>query len=148
MLKPISSLTKATSEIKKGNLNVSVDYNGRDELSALIESFNSMVATIKNDTERQTELYQQLKKSEELQKDFIRIAAHELRNPIQPILVISEMLNSTVNSKKLVNSSQIRVDKQEINDYIDAIIRNTRKLVSLTNSILDITRIETNSLTL
>ncbi|MDQ3083909.1 MAG: HAMP domain-containing histidine kinase [Thermoproteota archaeon] len=148
LLKPISSLTKATSEIKKGNLNVSVDYNGRDELSALIESFNSMVATIKNDTERQTELYQQLKKSEELQKDFIRIAAHELRNPIQPILVISEMLNSTVNSKKLVNSSQIRVDKQEINDYIDAIIRNTRKLVSLTNSILDITRIETNSLTL
>jgi len=87
-------------------------------------------------------------KSAELQKDFIRIAAHELRNPIQPILVISEMLNSTVNSKKLVNSSQIRVDKQEINDYIDAIIRNTRKLVSLTNSILDITRIETNSLTL
>jgi len=96
----------------------------------------------------QTELYQQLKKSEELQKDFIRIAAHELRNPIQPILVISEMLKSSVNSKKLVNSSQIRVDRQEINDYIDAIIRNTRKLVSLTNSILDITRIETNSLTL
>ncbi|MDN5868373.1 MAG: hypothetical protein L0H55_13385 [Candidatus Nitrosocosmicus sp.] len=34
----------------------------------------------------QTELYQQLKKSEELQQDFIRIAAHELRNPVQSIL--------------------------------------------------------------
>jgi len=96
----------------------------------------------------QTELYQHLKKSEELQKDFIRIAAHELRSPIQPILIISEMLKSSVNSKELGDSSQIRVDRQEINDYIDAIIRNTRKLVSLTNSILDITRIETNSLTL
>jgi two-component system, OmpR family, sensor histidine kinase VicK len=96
----------------------------------------------------QTEIYQQLKKSEELQQDFIRIAAHELRSPIQPILAISEMLKSNVNSKELGNSQQIKLNREEINDYIDAIIRNAKKLVSLTNSILDITRIETNSLTL
>ena len=96
----------------------------------------------------QSELYHQLKKTEELQKDFIRIAAHELRNPIQPILAISELLKSSVNSKELVNSSQIQVDRQEINDYIDSLIRNSRKLLSLTNSVLDLTRIETNSLTL
>ena len=96
----------------------------------------------------QTEIYQQLKKSEELQQDFIRITAHELRSPIQPILAISEMLKSNVNSKELGNSQQIQVNREEINDYIDAIIRNAKKLVSLTNDILDITRIETNSLTL
>jgi two-component system sensor histidine kinase VicK len=96
----------------------------------------------------QTELYQQLKKSEELQQDFIRIAAHELRSPIQPILAISEILKSNVNSKELVNFKKIQVDREEINDYIDAIIRNAKKMASLTNSILDITRIETNSLTL
>ncbi len=88
------------------------------------------------------------KKTDELQKDFIRIAAHELRNPIQPILAISELLKSSVKSKELVNSSQIQVDRQEINDYIDSLIRNSRKLLSLTNSVLDLTRIETNSLTL
>ena len=65
LLKPISSLTKATSEIKKGNFNVSVDYKGKDELSALIGSFNSMVATIKNDIKRQTELTNQLKQLNE-----------------------------------------------------------------------------------
>jgi signal transduction histidine kinase len=96
----------------------------------------------------QTEIYQQLKKSEELQQDFIRITAHELRSPIQPILAISEMLKSNVNSKELRNSQQIQLNREEINDYIDAIIRNAKKLVSLTNDILDITRIETNSLTL
>ncbi|MDN5846254.1 MAG: hypothetical protein L0H53_08280 [Candidatus Nitrosocosmicus sp.] len=63
-------------------------------------------------------------------------------------IVISEMLKSNVNSKELGNSQQIQVDRQKINDYIDAIIRNAKKLVSLTNGILDITRIETNSLTL
>src|SRR6476659_7087113 len=81
----------------------------------------------------QTEIYQQLKKSEELQQDFIRIAAHELRSPIQPILAISEMLKSNVNSKELGNSQQIQVNREEINDYIEAIIRNAKKLVSLTN---------------
>ena len=65
LLKPISSLTKATSEIKKGNFNISVDYNGKDELSTLIESFNSMVVTIRNDTKRQTELTNQLKQLNE-----------------------------------------------------------------------------------
>jgi signal transduction histidine kinase len=58
------------------------------------------------------------------------------------------MLKSNVNSKELGNSQQIRMNREEINDYIDTIIRNAKKLVSLTNDILDITRIETNSLTL
>ncbi|HYF98621.1 MAG TPA: HAMP domain-containing sensor histidine kinase [Candidatus Saccharimonadales bacterium] len=96
----------------------------------------------------QTELYQQLKKSEDLQNDFIRIAAHELRNPIQPILLISEILKSTVNSKEWDTSPQLQKTRQEINEYIDSIIRNTKKVVSLSNSILDITRIETNTLVL
>ena len=43
MLRPIFSLTSATSEAKKGNLDVSVSLKGNDELSALSESFNSMI---------------------------------------------------------------------------------------------------------
>jgi two-component system sensor histidine kinase VicK len=35
-----------------------------------------------------------------------------------------------------------------MNGYVDSIIRNTRKLISLTNKVLDITKIETNSLSL
>jgi signal transduction histidine kinase len=35
---------------------------------------------------KQTELYQKLKESERLKDDFVNIAAHELRAPIQPIL--------------------------------------------------------------
>jgi nitrate/nitrite-specific signal transduction histidine kinase len=44
VLKPIGALTRATSEIKKGNLDVSIqESKGNDELSILSESFNSMV---------------------------------------------------------------------------------------------------------
>jgi two-component system, OmpR family, sensor histidine kinase VicK len=41
---------------------------------------------------KQSDLLKKLKESEELQKDFIHIAAHELKNPIQPILGLSNRL--------------------------------------------------------
>ncbi len=96
----------------------------------------------------QTELFQQLKKSEILQKDFIHIAAHELRNPIQPILAISEILKSIVIQNESGDSQDVVINKSQIIGYIDTIIRNTKKLMSLSTNVLDITRIETNSLSL
>jgi signal transduction histidine kinase len=96
----------------------------------------------------QSELYQQLKKSEILQKDFVHIAAHELRNPIQPILAISQTLKSIINQNESDDSQKVLIDKNKLNGYIDIIIRNTKKLISLTTNVLDITKIETNSLSL
>src|ERR687898_1792819 len=41
---------------------------------------------------KQTELYEQLKVHDKMQREFINVAAHELRTPIQPILGLSEVL--------------------------------------------------------
>src|SRR5439155_10196476 len=43
---------------------------------------------------KQTHLYEQLKRQDKMQKDFINVAAHELRTPIQPILGLTENLIS------------------------------------------------------
>src|SRR5215211_5025011 len=57
ILKPIFALTTATSEVKRGNLEVAVKskVNG-DELSFLSESFNSMVTAIKSYNKKQNQL--------------------------------------------------------------------------------------------
>ena len=47
ILKPVYALTAATSEISKGNLDVTVEDKGNDELSVLSNSFNSMVKSLK-----------------------------------------------------------------------------------------------------
>ena len=101
ILKPIGTLTYATSEVKKGNLDVLVQHKGNDELSLLGESFNSMVQSIKNYTKKQNqltselkELNEQLKYKDQLKDQFINIAAHELRTPIQPILGLTEVIRS------------------------------------------------------
>ena len=84
---------------------------------------------------RQSELYQQLKLHDKMQNEFINIAAHELRTPIQPILGLSQVL-----SHELQDIYYIQL--------VDVIIRNARRLQKLTEDILDITKIETQKLQL
>lgn len=77
-----------------------------------------------------------LKIKDEAQNQFINVAAHELRTPIQPIL----------NAIYLMQSSDLSASKK--NQYIDIIKRNTEKLGRLAEDILDVTRIESNTLRL
>ncbi len=84
---------------------------------------------------KQSELVKKLKESEEIQKDFVHIAAHELKNPIQPILSSSAILKSKIKDK-------------ESFEILEIMNRNAKKLLQLTNDILDVTKIETNNLNL
>jgi signal transduction histidine kinase/CheY-like chemotaxis protein len=84
----------------------------------------------------QTELYEQLKIHSKMQKEFITIAAHELRTPIQPILGLSEIL--------LCKKGSVEQEKELLN----VIIRNAKRLRKLTENILDVTKIESQSLTI
>jgi two-component system, OmpR family, sensor histidine kinase VicK len=86
---------------------------------------------------KQSDLVKKIKESEELQKDFVHIAAHELKNPIQPILGLSSILMKHKPS-----------DENDFRNIIKTINRNAKKLIQLTNDILDVTKIETNNLNL
>ena len=84
---------------------------------------------------RQAELFERMKEGELLEKDFVNIAAHELRNPIQPIIGFSELLYS-------------KIDNQEHRRLLDEVILNAKRLERLARLMLDVTRIENNSLVL
>jgi signal transduction histidine kinase len=77
---------------------------------------------------------EKLKESDKMKDEFINVAAHELRTPIQPILGLSEFIRHKVNDKE--------------REYIDVIIRNAKRLKRLTENILDVTKIESQSLKL
>jgi two-component system, OmpR family, sensor histidine kinase VicK len=76
---------------------------------------------------------EQLKKTDEMQKEFINMASHELRTPTQAILSYSELL-------------QKHPEKRE--EMIQAMSRNAARLQKLTDDILDVTRIESQTLRL
>lgn len=81
----------------------------------------------------QIKLYDQLKVHGKMQRDFINIASHELRTPTQAILACSDLL-------------QHHPKKRD--EMIEAIKRNASRLQRLTEDILDVTKIESKTLSL
>lgn len=66
--------------------------------------------------------------------DLLSIAAHELRDPIQPVLGLAEMLQSRKD-----------IHPEEQKEFLAIIVRNAKRLKDLTENILDLTRIERQS---
>ena len=152
MLRPIFDLTQAITKMKKGNYAVSVRQKGSDELSVLTESFNSMIASVRDFIENHHALTwkleaanEQLKNKDRLKDEFIKMAAHELRAPIQPILGLAEILRNRRSGG--VRDSNGKVNKEDI-ELLDIIIRNAKRLLLLGQNILDMARIEGKSLKL
>lgn len=75
-----------------------------------------------------------------MQKEFINIAAHELRTPIMPILGDAIFLEKQFEDGK----TEVKVDREQVS----SIIRNAKRLRRLASDILDITKIESQSLKL
>jgi signal transduction histidine kinase len=87
---------------------------------------------------------QHMKINSNMQKEFINVAAHELRAPIQPILGLAEVLRD----KKQQHDNRIQEQMESKEDLLNVIIRNAKRLRLLTENILDITKIENNSMEL
>jgi signal transduction histidine kinase len=160
ILRPISALTRATSEIEKGNLDVSVKQKGKDELSILGKSFNSMVYSLLKYKERQKELTstlaskneelteierdlrranEDLMNTEEAKEEFLAMISHELKTPLTPLKMYAEMLLK-VRSMGTLNEKQLKVMK--------VIYNNISQLELLINDIFDVYKLDIGRLKL
>lgn len=84
-------------------------------------------------TKELQETTKKLSYHDKLQKEFIDIAAHEFRTPIQSVLSYSEMIHTNL---------------KNFDQYFDRIIRNAKRLEMLTEDVLDVSRIEGKNLQL
>ncbi|HKU50596.1 MAG TPA: HAMP domain-containing sensor histidine kinase, partial [Nitrososphaera sp.] len=99
-------------------------------------SIVSSYAAIVESLWRETDLYQSLETHDRMQREFINIATHELRTPIQPILGLAEILASRAPAGS------------EDKELLEAIWRNAKRLNKLAEAMLDATKIESQSLNL
>jgi two-component system, OmpR family, sensor histidine kinase VicK len=83
---------------------------------------------------KQSELYEKLEAHDRMQREFINIAAHELRTPTQSILGYSELLQDDPGERS--------------GDMLKSLTRNAYRLQALITDILDVSRIEAGTLTL
>ena len=101
----------------------------------LIKWNNMLDKQVKRRTKELENSNEQLKAHDKIQSEFINIAAHELRTPIQPILSSSEILQSKIKDSKHY-------------ELLDIVRRNAVRLRRLSEDILDVSRIESRSLSL
>ena len=75
------------------------------------------------------------------QREFVSLAAHELRSPILPILGTLELIEYEFEES---DKTEITLKKE----YFERLIRNTKRLQRLASEILDVTKIDDQSLRL
>ncbi|MGB6672812.1 MAG: HAMP domain-containing sensor histidine kinase [Candidatus Nitrosopolaris sp.] len=119
-----------------------IDTGTTDEPSAeSIDQLKATVIDLKESINHLEEVNTELSTKYNKQKEFISIAAHELRSPIVPILGTLELIEYEFEE----------ADKKEITlkkEYFERLVRNTNRLEILASEILDVTRIDDQSLRL
>jgi len=146
------SLVVELSDDTKDNFYEAIGLSAYSDNKAAVLSYVSLFENLWKQSELYQEIiesHEQLKKANEklriddrILNEFIQIIAHEIRNPIQPMLGLSQTIKSMIRQKE----EELDIDK--VCDYLDIITRNARKLHKLTDDVLDITKIETDSLRL
>ena len=80
---------------------------------------------------------EELKVHDKMQKEFINVAAHELRTPIMPIIGLSELLYN-----KLITKNENNLKQEILKEYLQTLVRNAYRLQKIVEDILDVTKIE------
>jgi signal transduction histidine kinase len=114
-----------------------IDFAIYSNRKLTVNSFKSIFELLWNERI----LNEQLKVHDKMQSEFINIAAHELRTPIQSILGYSELLKDSELQKEDGESRNVL-------HFITPILKNAQRLDKLANDILDVTRIENKQLKL
>lgn len=124
-----AELVSRTKELDSANKRLIAKSNELEETLTRLEETNKSLK----------EANEQLEIHDKLQREFVNIAAHELRTPVQPLLGAAEILDS-----QMAGRDEVKVSRSEL----DLIIRNAMRLERLSTDILEISRIESGGLKL
>ncbi|MFZ0897639.1 MAG: histidine kinase dimerization/phospho-acceptor domain-containing protein [Candidatus Nitrosopolaris sp.] len=101
---------------------------------------------VKHTNEQLVSVIEELKNHDKSQEEFINVATHELRTPIQPILSLAEVIHSQITDDK-DNNNNDNIMKKYL-EPLNVIIRNAKRLQQLSEAVLDTTKIESKTLRL
>jgi hypothetical protein len=125
---------KESASLPQGSVGFATYSNSKPTVLSYVTVFQSMWSQAELNAEIKR-LYDQLKIQDQQQKEFMDIAAHEFKNPLQPILVLTDILQR--------HSTDSR--SQEL---LNVITRNAKRLQTLQEEILDVAKIERHLLVL
>ena len=132
--KPIYSLVNTSQAIAGGNLDQRTGIRANDEIGTLANNFDEMTARLQERTHELERMNETLQKIDKTKTNFIQISAHELRTPLTLIMGYSQMLEQDTRSDP------------ELLKLVQGILEGSERMNDIVDSMLDVSRISSNSL--
>lgn len=145
IIRPINLLKNAAERMQAGDLKARAVSGTEDEIGQLSNAFNSMADQLSGLVvkleERVSEAQTALERAEiadSAKSAFLASMSHELRTPLNAIINFSKFLAKGMMGA--VNERQL--------DALEKVIGSSKHLLNLINDVLDMSKIESNSLNL
>ena len=133
---PLYSLVNTSQAIAGGDLEKRTGIRSDDEIGELAATFDHMTVKLQERTKELEQINDRLRKIDRTKTDFIQISAHELRTPLTLIMGYSQMLE------------QDTQDNPELQKLTQGILEGSERMTDIVDSMLDVSRIDSKSLTL
>ncbi len=137
LTQPILALAQAARDVvRRRDYRLEVEKTTDDEVGVLVDSFNDMLRDLALEMEQRQKAEDALRVADRRKDEFLATLAHELRNPLAPIVTGLEIL------KKPAADARARERAREL------MTRQLRQMVRLIDDLLDVSRITSNKLEL
>jgi two-component system sensor histidine kinase ChiS len=130
--RPLAKLQEGLEKVCAGDLNTFIDLNRKDELGLLANTFNSMVAAMRDKLQALAAKNDTLQQMDKLKDEFLANTYHELRTPLNGIIGITESL--------LYGAGGQLSEAQKTNLFM--IVQSSRHLSNLVTDILYSTKLK------
>lgn len=134
IINPLSKLVRTSRAIASGDLTKRTQIKSKDEIGVLANTFDEMTEHLQQRTLELEKTNRLLEQIDRTKMRFISVSAHELRTPLTVIQGYAQL----VKMKSAENEEFIR--------YTNGILDGASRMVEIINSMLDVSRIDTNQL--
>lgn len=122
VINPFVEMNHAVQCYSRGDFSTRIPVDGRDEAAQLGKSLNEMA--------------EQLRSLEDTRRSFVANVSHELRSPLTSMKGFLEAMRDGT------------IPEEDFPQYIDIVLNETRRMVTLVNDLLDLARIESGTIQL
>jgi signal transduction histidine kinase len=134
IINPLYKLVHTSRAIAGGDLTKRTEIKSKDEIGVLAGTFDQMTENLQQRTLELEKTNRILEQMDRAKMRFIHVAAHELRTPLTLVRGYAQMMKMKSNGN------------EDLARYTEALMDGSNRMVEIIDSMLDISRIDTNQL--
>ena len=124
LLTPIEGMTKAAEAMADGDFSRKIVVESEDEIGILSKTFNDMASQIET-------MLEELKKAEQLRREFVANVSHELRTPLTSIRTYAETIFDTE-----------EIGRETQDEFLRVIINESDRMTKIVQDLLELSRFD------